>query len=53
MKKEYLIIGIVGLVVVSLLYKTYKKTTEKDISNDESLKNDYDELIKKIEKAKK
>ena len=53
MKKEYLVIGVVGLVVVVLLYNTYKKTTQKDISNDSSLKKDYDELMKKIENAKK
>ncbi len=53
MKKEYIVIGVVALVVASLLYKSYQKSTQKDISNDESLKKDYDELMKKIEKAKK
>jgi hypothetical protein len=53
MKKEYIVIGVVALVVATLLYKSYQKSTQKDISNDESLKKDYDELMKKIEKAKK
>jgi len=53
MKKEYIVVGVVGVIVASLLYVTFKKATQKDITNDSSLKKDYDEVMKKIQEAKK
>lgn len=53
MKKEKVVLVVSGLVVVSILYLAFKKNSQKGISGDDALKKDYQDLMNKIENAKK
>ena len=51
-KKAIVIVG-TSVIVITLLYLAIKKASVKDIITDPQLKSDYDEVIKKIDEAKK
>jgi hypothetical protein len=51
--KKVIIIATTSVIVLGILYFAFKKAGEKDITNDPQLKADYDELIRRIDKAKK
>ena len=51
--KKIIIIGATSLIVLGLLYFALKKSNKKDISNDPQLRADFDEVMKKIDNAKK
>lgn len=51
--KKVIIIGVTSVIVISLLYSAFKKSSVKDITNDAQLRADYNALIKKIDNAKK
>ena len=53
MKKETIVIAVAVVGVSTLLYLSFAKYNQRDITNDSSLKKDYDMLMKKIEEAKK
>jgi hypothetical protein len=51
--KKIIIIGATSVIVLGLLYSAFKKSNQKDISNDPQLRADFDEVMKKIDNAKK
>lgn len=51
--KKIIVIATTSVIVLGLLYFAIKKSNIKDINNDPQLKADYDDLIKKIDNAKK
>lgn len=54
MKNEKLIvITVTSLIVLGVLYVAVKKASIKDVTNDPKLKADLDEIINKIDNAKK
>lgn len=51
--KKVIIVATTSVIVLGILYLAFKKANKKDISNDPQLKADFDQLIKKIDNAKK
>lgn len=51
--KKLIIIGATSVVVLGILYFAFKNADKKNVSNDPQLKADFDDLIKKIDEAKK
>lgn len=51
--KKLIIIGTTSVIVLGILYFAFKKANTKDLSNDPQLKADYEDLIKRIDNAKK
>jgi hypothetical protein len=51
--KKTIIIATTSVIVLGVLYLAFKKASVKDITNDPQLRADYDDLIKKIDNAKK
>ena len=51
--KKVIIIATTSVIVLGILYFAFKKANEKNIQNDPKLKAEFDDLIKRIDKAKK
>jgi hypothetical protein len=51
--KKVIVITVTSLIVLSILYFAVKKASVKDVTNDPKLKADLDEIINKIDNAKK
>jgi len=51
--KKTIIIATTSILVLGILYLAVKRANVKDISTDPALKKDYDELMLKIDQAKK
>jgi hypothetical protein len=51
--KKIIIIGGTSIIVIGLLYFAFKKASQNDDSKDAQIKADFDNLIKKIDNAKK
>jgi hypothetical protein len=51
--KNIIIIAGTSIIVVGILYLAIKKSSIKNVENDPQLKLDYEEIIKKIDNAKK
>jgi hypothetical protein len=51
--KNIIIIAVTSVIVLGVFYVAIKKASVKDITNDPTLKADYEDLIKRIDNAKK
>ncbi len=51
--KKVIVITVTSLIVLGILYLAVKKASVKDVTNDPKLKADLDEIINKIDNAKK
>lgn len=51
--KKVIIIATTSVIVLGVLYLAFKKASVKDITTDPQLKADYDDLIRRIDNAKK
>ena len=50
--KKTIVIGITAISVLTILYFSYRKATDKNIETDPALKKDYEEIMNKIRNAK-
>jgi len=51
--KKVIVITATSLIVLGIIYFAFKKASVKDVTNDPQLKADLDQLINKIDNAKK
>lgn len=51
--KKIIVIGATSVIVLGIIYFAFKKANEKNIENDPQLRADFEEVIRKIDNAKK